>query len=221
MRNCFGFTLAVVLYLCSCSSPLSDGDQGGTVITNGYVVMENGEPAEGAVVTAYPAELLPPFPTDTILPQSVTGKDGAFILQTESDLVFNLIVINSGGDAGNVLYNLSGDTTVGALTLARFGTLSGTVSGDSAAPLSLVTGCVGTPFFGTVASESGVFSIGNLPPGAYNVLVYPPDNRSTVFFVEQCSEAGCSTASDRAPIIVASDSITVIELFLSDSTGSD
>jgi hypothetical protein len=218
MHNCFCLALAVILYLCSCSSPLSGGDQGGTVITNGYVMMENGKPAEGAVVTAYPSAFQPPLPADTILPHAVTEKNGMFILRTEEHLTFNLVVIDRDGNSGNVLYNLSGDTTVEAVTLSRFGGLSGTISGDSADAAPLVAGCVGTPFFGTTTADNASFTIPGLPPGQYDMQVYHPDNKSHLVNVAACSGEGCGTAADTAPIIVASDSITVIELKVSDSS---
>lgn len=220
MRYSFCLVLATALCLCVCNGPVTDGDQGGTVITNGYAVRENGAPVEGAIVTAYPAGHSPPFPTDTALPQAITGKDGAFILETVAVLIINLVVIDSGSNSGNVLFGLTGDTAVGALTLARFGTISGTVSGDSTGTSPLITGCVGTPFFGIVASEGGAFVIADIPPGHYNVKIYPPDNRPIFISGAICTGEGCIIASDTGPVTVVSDSVTVIDRSLPEPTDS-
>jgi hypothetical protein len=160
--------LLIAGLLMSGCSLVADGGSGGSEITNGFVVAQNGEALGGVTVTAYPQRFIAGHYSVSTVLQTETNADGAFTIAIDSG-AYNLFIIDTATGIGAAVFDVGPRDELGSIALKQLGAISGTLLFSDERPDGVAVYCLGTPYLNELYPSDPVFRFELVPAGNYTL----------------------------------------------------
>lgn len=130
-----------------------------------------GVPRSGVMVSAYDTGYIPIWTFNGQAVHTVSDSAGAFSLLLTKGTLYSLLCIDTSSKSGSFIGSMpkDTDTSLGTLSLAPLGSITGKLYGDSVSGHAFNVYLKGTPFY-TTAGSNGEFVLVGVPRGTYAVI---------------------------------------------------